>query len=232
MNDEMNIYKLIDQLEEEIANGKKVTLTNKIVVDAGVLTECVTNIKMNLPNIIIKASQIANERNKIIGQAKEDAGTGLAKAKEKCDEMLTEANEIATKTINDANNDAAELVKSATEKAENIVTTAQQQADKMIDESEVVVKSKEYAAQIKEDAENKCRELLEGAKAKSDAMVSDAETKANDIMNKASEWSTNLREKTTNYVDELMGSTDDVLVKSVNDIRKLRNSFQNMINND
>ena len=229
MNEEMNIYKLLDQLDEEISNGKKVALTTKIVVDAGVLTECITDIRMNLPDIIKKASQIAGERNKIIGQAKEDAGTGLAKAKEKCDQMLSEASEIAAKTTNDAKNDAAELIKSATEKSNDLVRMAQEEADRLVDESEIVIKSKEYSESIREDAENKCREILEGAKAKADSLVLEAEAQAEDIMNRASEWSSNLREKTTTYIDELMKTTDDILVRNVNDIRKLRSSFQNMM---
>ena len=232
MNEEMNIYKLLDQLDEEISNGKKVALTNKIVVDAGVLTECITDIRMNLPDIIKKASQIASERNKIIGQAKEDAGTGLAKAKEKCDMMLTEANEIAAKTTADAKNDAAELIRSATEKADNLVATAQADAAKMIDESEIVIKSKEYAENLRQETEAKCRELLEGAKSKSEEMVTSAQTNAENIMNQASEWSSNLREKTTTYIDDLMKNTDEILVRNVNDIRKLRSSFQSMLNND
>lgn len=232
MNEEMNIYKLLDQLDEEIAGGKKVALTNKIVVDAGVLTECVTDIRMNLPDIIKKASQIASERNKIIGQAKEDAGTGLAKAKEKCDEMLTEANEIAAKTTADAKNDAAELIRSATEKADELVSNAQAEATRMVEESEVVRQSKEYAENLRNDTESKCRELLESAKAKAESLVSSAQANAEDIMNQASVWSTNLREKTTNYVDDLLNNTDEILVRNVNDIRKLRNSFQNMLKND
>ena len=60
-------------------------------------------------------------------------------------------------------------------------------------------------------------------------MVSEAEAQAENIMNRASEWSSNLREKTTTYIDELMKTTDDILVRNVNDIRKLRSSFQNMM---
>ena len=33
MNEEMNIYKLLDRLDEEITSGKKVALTGKILVD-------------------------------------------------------------------------------------------------------------------------------------------------------------------------------------------------------
>ena len=102
----------------------------------------------------------------------------------------------------------------------------------MIEESEVVRQSKEYAAKIKEETETRCRELLEGAKAKSEEMVTSAQTDADDIMNQASEWSSNLREKTTTYIDDLMKNTDEMLVRNVNDIRKLRSSFQNMLNND
>lgn len=230
MNEEMNIYKLLDQLDEEISGGKKVALTNKIVVDAGILTDCITDIRMNLPDVIKKASQIASERNKIIGQAKEDAGLGLAKAKEKCDQMLTEANEIASRTTAEAKNDASELIKSATEKSDELVSNARQEAERLINESEIVIKSKEYADSIREDTETKCREILESAKVKADGMVSEAQANAEDIMNQASAWATNLREKTTVYVDDLLRNTDDILVRNVNDIRKLRQSFQNMMN--
>lgn len=232
MNEEMNIYKLLDRLDEEVSGGKKVALTNKIVVDAGIITECITDIRMNLPDIIKKASQIAGERNKIIGQAKEDAGTGLAKAKEKCDQMIEEANQIASKTTADAKEDAANLINTATERSNEIISRAEEQAKRMVDESEVVISAKEYSEKLRNETEAKCRELLENVNEKADFIVKKAEEDAQNIMNKASTWSATLREKTTTYVDELLGNTDDLLVKNINDVRRLRSGFRNMVSKD
>ena len=52
MNEEMNIYKLLDRLDDEITNGKKVALRGKIPVDGDVISDCVTDSRMNLPAII------------------------------------------------------------------------------------------------------------------------------------------------------------------------------------
>ncbi len=215
MNEEMNIYKLLDRLDEEITNGKKVALTGKILVDGDVISDCVTDIRMNLPDIIKKASQIAAERNKIITQAKDDASAGLARAKEKCDQMLNEANDIATKATTDAKNDATELIAKASEKAKQLVDDAQAQAQHMISESEVVKNSEEYAENLKQKAE-----------ADSTALIEAAQRKADEIMSSASAWSEDIKLKTNTYIEQLMKSTDEVLVRNINDIRKLRNSFQ------
>ncbi len=215
MNEETNIYKLLDRLDEEITNGKKVALTGRVLVDGDVISDCVTDIRMNLPDIIKKASQIAAERNKIIGQAKEDASSGLARAKEKCEQMLAEANEIATKATTDAKNDATELIAKASEKAQTIVDEAEEKAHFLVSESEVVRASEEYAEQVKQKAEADAAALIDAAKRKADEMMSHA-----------SAWSEDIRTKTTTYIEQLMKSTDEVLVKNINDVRKLRNSFQ------
>lgn len=215
MNEEMNIYKLLDRLDEEITSGKKVALTGKILVDGDIISDCVTDIRMNLPDIIKKASQIAAERNKIITQAKEDASSGLARAKEKCDQMLAEANEIATKATQDAKEDATELIAKASEKARALVDEAQEKAHFLVSESEVVRISEEYAENLKQKAEADSTALIEAAKRKSE-----------EIMNSASAWAEDIKGKTTTYIEHLMKTTDEVLVKNINDIRKLRNSFQ------
>ena len=47
-------------------------------------------------------------------------------------------------------------------------------------------------------------------------------------MNNASAWAEDIKLKTTTYIEQLMKNTDEVLVKNINDIRKLRNSFQSI----
>ncbi len=217
MNEETNIYKLLDRLDEEITNGKKVALTGKILVDGDMIADCVTDIRMNLPDIIKKASQVAAERNKIIGQAKEDASSGLSRAKEKCDQMLNEANDIASKTTTDAKNDATELIAKASEKARQIVDDAEEKAHILVSESEVVRVSEEYAEQIKQKAEADCTALIDAANRKSD-----------EIKSSAAAWAEDIKTRTTTYIEQLMKSTDEVLTRNINDIRKLRNSFQSV----
>ncbi len=111
-----------------------------------------------------------------------------------------------------------DILNDAQAQADEIIAKARQRADVMIEEH-----------QITKEAKNAADGILQQARDEANAVRTEAKTNARDIMDKAEKWSNDIRMQASSYVETIIRDTDETLTKSVNDIRKLRQSVRDAL---
>ena len=111
-----------------------------------------------------------------------------------------------------------DILNDAEAQAENIIDKARQRADLMIEEHQITKEAKAAADGI-----------LQQARDEAAAVRAEAKTHAREIMDKAERWSDDIRRSASTYVETIIRDTDETLTKSVNDVRKLRQSVRDAL---
>jgi polyhydroxyalkanoate synthesis regulator phasin len=71
--------------------------------------------------------------------------------------------------------------------------------------------------------------MLQQARDEAAAVRAEAKDNARDIMNRAQKWSDDIRRSASAYVETIIKDTDEVLTKSVTDVRRLRQSVRDTL---
>jgi hypothetical protein len=118
---------LVERLESIIANGKKLPLTNNVVVDQVAALDLIDQLRVAVPEEVHAAKRINSQGERIIENAQEEAERIIAKAQEQAafliDERgLTQAAEEESRRILDrAEADGDEVRRGADEYAASVL---------------------------------------------------------------------------------------------------------------
>lgn len=124
---------------------------------------------------------------------------------------ITQAKKIAA--------ERRDILNAADATAEEVIIKARQRADLMVEEHQITKEAKEAALAIMQQAKDESAALIEASKARAD-----------EIMAKAEKWSGDMRKNASAYVENVIKDTDETLTRSVNDIRTLRQSLRDALN--
>ncbi len=130
----VTIDNLFDQLEDMIEEGKYPFSGNKVKIDADALRSIINDLRVALPDEVIKARQIASERKAILSQANDAADVKIKQAEAQARKLIEEheitkgAQLNAAEIIADAKKQAAEIIERAKANSNEIVDNAQKWA--------------------------------------------------------------------------------------------------------
>jgi vacuolar-type H+-ATPase subunit H len=116
----MEIFTLLQSIEDLLEQSKSIPFSSKVVVDKAEIIDTIKDIRLKLPDELKQAKWIKEERERIIGEAKKEADLITKKAEdnylalvdeheitkkayEKKDEVIVEANAEYDKIIGQAN---------------------------------------------------------------------------------------------------------------------------------
>ena len=125
-----------------IANGKKLPLTNNVVLDQATVLELIDQLRVSVPEEVRQARRITEEATRVVERAKDEADTVIARAQEQAAQMLEER----------------ELVRAAQQRAGELIEQAQAEA------REVRRGADEYAAGVLIRLEGECIKALTSIK--------------------------------------------------------------------
>jgi hypothetical protein len=111
----MDILYLIDELESRLAEGQRIPLTSKVIIDEEECFDIVNEMRSRIPEEVRQAKRTERERERIIAQSHEEAERIVVLAKERANEVL----------------DEQEIAKGAEARAQIIIERAQQEAAKI-----------------------------------------------------------------------------------------------------
>ena len=94
----MNIDSLLEQIENILDSGTKITLSKKTAVNAEEIHESVAQLREIIPEEVDQAKSITANRSEIIEKAKSDAAASVARAQEKA-QTLVEKTEAKSEQI-------------------------------------------------------------------------------------------------------------------------------------
>jgi cell division septum initiation protein DivIVA len=111
----MDILHLVDRLEELVNEGRRLPLSNKVMVDEQKMWDLIDQMRISIPEEVKKAKRTNQERDRIIAQAHEEAAR-----------MVDLKREEATAMVSDH-----ELTRAAEERAVTIVERAKRDAESL-----------------------------------------------------------------------------------------------------
>ncbi|HEY6608500.1 MAG TPA: ATPase [Candidatus Limnocylindria bacterium] len=132
----------MERLESLVAAGKKVPLTNNIVLDQATVLELIDQLRVSVPDEVRQARRITEEAGRITERAREEGDAIVARAQEQAAQMLEER----------------ELVRAAQQRATEIIEQAQSES------REVRRGADEYAAGVLIRLEGECIKALTSIK--------------------------------------------------------------------
>ena len=90
----IELQQLINQLETVISQGKRVPLSQSLIVDEEAVRRVIDQMRVSVPEIIKQAERTLGERDRIIAQANEEAGRIVQMGREQATDMV-EHHELA-----------------------------------------------------------------------------------------------------------------------------------------
>ncbi len=102
----VDLYKLLEELEEVIQNSRRVPMTGKVMISEDILLDFVDRIRALLPEEIHQAKLVIKDREFMIDDAQVKADHLLAQTNQKINEMIKDS----------------EVVKKAQEAADDLVS--------------------------------------------------------------------------------------------------------------
>lgn len=125
-----------------MAGGKKLPLTNNVVLDQATVLELIDQLRVSVPDEVRQARRITEEAGRITERAREEGDSVIARAQQQAVQMLEER----------------ELVRAAQQRAAEIIDRAREEA------REVRRGADEYAAGVLIRLEGECIKALTSIK--------------------------------------------------------------------
>ena len=131
----MEIFTLLENLEEIIESGTKVPLSTKVMVDKEELNEILEEIRMKLPDELKQAKWVKEERQRIIMDAQKEADQ-IVKETETKIISLVDDHEITRQALAQKE----EIIESADKVAREITTGTREYADALLERLEEILR--------------------------------------------------------------------------------------------
>ena len=128
----MEIFTLLENLEDILERGKSVPFTNKTIVEKEELLDIIKEIRLKLPDELKQAKWIKEERQRILVEAQKEA-----------DEVVKEAENRIISMI-----DEHEITRKAYEQKNEIIETANEMSREITNGTKEYVTSNEYNANV------------------------------------------------------------------------------------
>ena len=127
----MEIFTLLETLEDILENSKEIPLAHKCMVDKNEVLDIIKEIRLKLPEELKQAKVIKEEHDRIISKAEEEAGEIVKEAENRIISMIDEheitkkAYEQKNKIIENANDMAREITNGTKTYADEILSSVQ-----------------------------------------------------------------------------------------------------------
>lgn len=144
----MEIFTLLESLEEILESGSKVPFSSKVMVDIDELRDILEDIRLKLPDELKQAKWVKEERQRIIEDAQKEADNIIKNAESKIVTMIDD-NVITKKALAQKE----EIIENANKVSKEICTGTHEYANAILEKVEEVLK------ETLEVVENNRREL-------------------------------------------------------------------------
>ncbi len=135
----IDIIFLVERLEALVANGKKLPLTNNVVIDQASALDLIDQLRVAVPEEVRQAKRVNQESERILEKAQEEADRMVARAQEQAAFLIQER----------------ELTRAAEERSREIIEEGEREAD------EIRRGADEYAASVLIRLEGECVKALQ-----------------------------------------------------------------------
>ena len=132
----MEIFTLLETLEEILENSKTIPFSDKGIVDKEELLEIIKEIRLKLPDELKQAKWVKEERQRILEEAQKEADDIVKEAENRIISMIDE-HEITRK----AYEQKAEIIETANEMSREISKGTKDYADSILQNIEIALEN-------------------------------------------------------------------------------------------
>ena len=132
----MEIFTLLETLEEMLESGKTIPFSNKGIVDKEEMLEIIKEIRLKLPEELKQAKWVKEERQRILVEAQKEAEDIVKEAENRIISMIDE-HEITRK----AYEQKAEIIETGIEMSREISKGTKDYADSILQNIEVTLQN-------------------------------------------------------------------------------------------
>ena len=136
----MEIMKVIQELEDEIQEAKKMPLTSKVLIEEDLLYKYVDALRAHLPEDIRQAQWINKEKERILKEAKDEAKKIVKTTENKMQELCNEKEkkkiqkQKAKEILDAANQKSAKIIQGSYQYVDDIMSDLEKRMDKQLKE--------------------------------------------------------------------------------------------------
>ena len=130
----MEIFTLLETIEEMLEDSKKLPFTNKAIVDKEQVLDIIKEIRLKLPEELKQAKVIKEEHDRIIAKANEEAEEIVKEAENRIISMIDE-HEITKKEYEQKN----KIIENANDMAREISNGTKAYADSILESVQVTL---------------------------------------------------------------------------------------------
>lgn len=130
----MELFTLLETLEEMLENSKTVPFSGKAIVEKEEILDIIKEIRLKLPDELKQAKWVKEERQRILVEAQKEADDILKEAENRIISMIDE-HEITRK----AYEQKAQIIETANEMSREISKGTKDYADNLLEKIEVVL---------------------------------------------------------------------------------------------
>lgn len=204
MNNNLNLYDMLDDLERLISEGKKVPLTNQYVINRDNVVDMIQRIRDSLPEAVVQADQVLAQEAQIIAEANSHFGNIIAEAESKARALSLDSKQRAEKTVNDANDEADHTVADAQQQAGQMIADAKKRAEEMVAKSAIMAEADREATRLLTEADREASRITQESRAQSQRD----------------------RETALNICENMLKEIEDTAIDIANQVRSQRMNFE------
>jgi cell division septum initiation protein DivIVA len=137
---QLDLLSLLDQLQELVESAPRLPLSDRVVVSADWLLDLLDAIRNAIPQDVIEAERLLQDRQGVLAGAREEANRLLEQAREQSKFMLQEHHIIkaaemrAERLVNQARREAEEITASADDYVQKLFSRCEDELDHLIGE--------------------------------------------------------------------------------------------------
>ncbi|MEW6425671.1 MAG: ATPase [Bacillota bacterium] len=134
----MELFNVLNELEELVENSPKIPLTRRILVDEDKLLDYLDRMRASLPEEVRQAKWLLQEREKVLADSKKEAMRILEEAQKQLDrraeesEIARQAKAIADEVIQKAEAVAREIKQGARDYADDVLSGLEEELNRLL----------------------------------------------------------------------------------------------------
>lgn len=134
----MELFNVLNELEELVENSPKIPLTRRVLIDEDRLLDYLDRMRASLPEEVRQAKWLLQEREKVLMDSKKEALRIMEEARKELDkradesEIVRQAKAVADEVVQKAEAVAREIKQGARNYADDILSGLEEELDKLI----------------------------------------------------------------------------------------------------
>jgi hypothetical protein len=161
----MDLLHLIDRLEEQIGEARRLPIGTGSVIDRRRLLDLVDQLRAAVPQQVREAHDVLQRRDEVLTKADEDAALRLARADEEVAHRISDSEVMRAAEVR-----AQEIIAEARREAERITQEARMEAERKSDEG------RRLASEQMDEADRYAMEMLRKLEQQLDAFTNSVRT--------------------------------------------------------